>query len=224
MGIQTSQPHAIVAVLVSGIDPNMSNEDFGKFLSDTCHINYSRIMKEPHENKAIVYFDNYRDLNDGINRLESKEHNPKDLTILQLTSTKELMQIYSKSISRSIISSGPPPFKSFLPYAETPIPEIEKTKKQVVIDLFEKKFSDIKKYQLNQKLIHYVNSTLEKDYLSYGVFQVGFTEDKKRAVGFVIGSKKASFITPIDEEYFCFKPEIIKIAKDFTKFMREKSS
>ena len=225
LGVQASQPNKIVAVSVNGFDPQISYEKLSTLLADEYKIPFSKFLKIPNESYIIVFFDNYRDLNDGINRLESKEYNGKDLTILQLSSSQDILNLYGKAKTQIKKTPINKEIIEFMPYINLDYSEIKDIKTANAVKVFEQKFSTtLSSYAIKSDKFTYIMPTAKNKYLNFANFQVGYTNNQKIAAGFERGSKKKPFIEPVNFSYICYHPQIIECVKRFETLMSSTST
>ena len=221
MGVQASQPHKIIAVSVNGLDPQMTAEKLFYFLTEKCKIRFTKILNFPNEGKLILFFDNYRDLNDGINRLESKEYIDKDLTVLQLSSTPQLLRLYYQA---KVLTKEPQVNDSYnliMPLHNKEYDDIKEIKIAAAIETFKKKFEQTPSFLINYSKFFYISPANQKGYLNYGTFQIGYTEKHKIAVGFEQGSKKKTYIEPVTKAFYCYDQRIHSCIQHFDKLINE---
>ena len=124
MGVQASFPSSVNPVLANGFDPALSEEDAYDLLWRKHKIPFSRISKKKGDCKAIIFFDNFKDLNDGINRLEVMKVNNHCLTVLPMSLTSDLLSVFEGSKKVKIPTRSTYDVDVAMPFRDMKIKEI----------------------------------------------------------------------------------------------------
>ena len=217
MGVQASFPSSVNPVLANGFDPALSEEDAYDLLWRKHKIPFSRISKKKGDCKAIIFFDNFKDLNDGINRLEVMKVNNHCLTVLPMSLTSDLLSVFEGSKKVKIPTRSTYDVDVAMPFRDMKIKEIINKKKMEIeksVSLFHSGFS------IKKEDIEIVGSYSTSEYLNCAKFEVGMTAEGVRNIGFVSGGKTNNYIIPLQNSS-CYNQKIVETAKTFAQFMEE---